>query len=188
MKRIRYALIFIAIAGMGTLHAAKETEKHKKIVASRYTPKNSTRHSKAEAKSYKIKSTTKPKAARRPVGASRPEAIRTQPAKTQAGKITTATRPNQESTLSKVSRWVGLGAAGTAGAAAVSNHRAAGYHVGPRDWHHNFPSWWASRGWTADTVDGIWYFGGHPLDWWQKHYPTYYKDAVHPEYLKTHSK
>ena len=91
------------------------------------------------------------------------------------------------STTGKIAGWLGLGAAGTAATqAAVSHHRAAGYHVGPRGWHDNFPPAWGDKGWVEGTNEhGNWVFAGHRPAWWQEHYATYWKDVVGPLYRKS---
>lgn len=193
MKFIRYALV-LALVSSGGLFAdtAKPAKgaKYKKIEAKKQT------HAKAKKETYKTNTKDrygKPNGQYKKVETKKHEKGLAKPTtKAPSVKSTAKDRPEapvakktEPSTMQKAAEWLGLGSAGAA-ATRAAGHKAAGYHIGPRDWHDNFPSWWADRGWVSGKdKDGNWVFAGHRLEWWQKHYPTYYHNVIWPEYKKT---
>lgn len=194
MKYMYAALLTLGMLSAGYTHAAKEevTKAHviKKKSAYKKTAKPAPKTAKKTApKSYRIKPKQKKPAYKNVTKRAVNPAETTKIAQPQAPVATPKT--TEATAYQKLGSWLGLGAgAGTATAALASHHRAAGYHIGPRDWHHNFPEWWVKqgRGWTAADVDGVWYFGGHPIEWWasKPEYTSYYKNVIRPEYLKAH--
>ncbi len=187
MKTLRYTLIFVAVAGLTNgLIAITETKKatKKHTITKKYTaqkraaPKQATSKKYTPAKTHH--KTTKAVTAHTAV---RKAAV---PAQTKAAvtptQSTTAAQP-AESTTSKISNWLGLGAASAAATTAAAGHIV--HHRGPQDWHqkHHFPAGW-KEGFTGKWVGDKWVFAGHDLDWWHENEPVYYRDVVRPEATK----
>lgn len=193
--------IYIALLAMGFLSSTalmqakvedtKKTHVIKKKSVYKRAAKPKAKPAKVQTKSHRI---SKPKKSVYKNVTKRAEkpAVTKEVATPKAMEPISAPKTTEETAYQKLTNWLGVGAgAGTTAAAKqalIGHHRAAGYHIGPRDWHHNFPSWWANRGWTAADVDGVWYFGGHPIEWWasKPEYESYYKNVIRPEYLKAH--
>lgn len=96
-------------------------------------------------------------------------------------------QPHSRSLTETAENWLGFGSTHHQPAAAARMSTHGGVHVvhheGPRGFfeHHKFPTGW-TKGWTGAVEKGEWLFGGHNLEWWEKHYPAYYRDVVRPEY------
>lgn len=200
MKYMLVALFAVGLLGSGFAHAKVEDTKKTHVIKKKSVYKKTAKpHAKStkiqakKAQSHKIK--PKPKkqvyknVTKRAVNPAEKPAVATP----KATEPVATPKTTEETAYQKFTKWIGLGAgAGTSAAAAkqalIGHHRAAGYHIGPRDWHHNFPSWWANRGWTSADVDGVWYFGGHPIEWWasKPEYASYYKNVIRPTFLKAH--
>lgn len=182
MKHFYTLLIAAGLLSAAAISYPTETKKHTKHVT----------HKKHEEKHEKKHSTTKSHTKENEHPKKHTPAKKAEPAvahKNAAPATAPATKTGEPTAYQKVGEWLGLSTAGAAGATvATAGHRAAGYHIGPRDWHHNFPDWWKDRGWTAADVDGVWYFAGYPIEWWasKPEYASYYKDVIRHEYLKAH--
>lgn len=197
MKYMLAALLALGVLSTGIVHAKTEEVKKTHIIRNKKpsvykkTNKPKAKPAKIHAKSHRLKAKPKKTVYKNVTK----KAVNPATVKPEAAKISqpvATPKATDETTYHKLTNWLGIGAgAGTTSAVAkqalINHHRTAGYRVGPRDWHHNFPKWWANRGWTAANVEGVWYFGGYPIEWWATHYPTYYKDAVREEYAKTHT-
>lgn len=197
---MKYMYLFLAIGlltGSNLISAKTEAKKKTHIIH-----KKEKKDKKPEAKSAKVQKSHRishkakkspyknvTKRAATPVEKVAPVAA---PTTSSSAPVATAPVATEPSALQKVGNWLGLGTAGTAASATaksyLGHHRVAGYHIGPRNWHHNFPSWWADRGWTSADIDGVWYFAGHPIEWWasKPEYESYYKNVIRHEYLKAH--
>lgn len=192
---MKYTYLVIALgllAGSNFIQAKVET---KKTYKSQVIHKKEKSHKKPEAKpakaqkSRRISHTPKKSAYKNVTKKAETPAEKVAPVVATAAATKPAPVAAEPSTLQKVENWfTGTPSKATAAKGFLGHHRAAGYHIGPRDWHHNFPSWWAERGWTSADVDGVWYFGGHPIEWWasKPEYASYYKNVIHPEYRKAH--
>lgn len=201
MKYILAALLAFGVLSTGIVHAKTEEVKKAQIIRKKKpsvykkTTKPKAKPAKVQAKSHRRKAKPKKTVYKNVTKkAVSPASVKPEAAKIAQPATTPVATPKaaDESAYQKLTNWLGIGAgAGATSVAAkqalVNHHRTAGYRIGPRDWHHNFPKWWANRGWTAADVDGVWYFAGYPIEWWATHYPTYYKDAVREEYAKTHT-
>lgn len=189
---MKYMLMILALAllgGSSVVSAKTEAKKTKKTHAIK-KEKASKKPAAKPAKAQKSRRISKPKKVpyknvTKKAAAPAPQAA---PATAPVAQAPVAAEP---SAIQKVGNWLGLGTAGTAASAkaqSMGHHRQAGYHIGPRNWHHNFPTWWGERGWTSADVDGVWYFAGHPIEWWASKpvYESYYKNVIRPAYLKAH--
>ena len=156
MKTLRQLLLLSALVSTGGLLAVTHTQDVKKSIYK----KKQTQAQKDAAKKHATRHPTHPAHAKTNKVAAR-EPVKHTPRTAKTTAAATAPRAGEKSTASRIGEWLGYGAAGTAATtAAAGHHRAAGYHIGPRGWHNKFPSWWANRGWIADEVSGVWYFGG----------------------------
>lgn len=194
------ALLALGMLSTGFGHAADTEKAHviKKKSVYKKAHKTAPKKTAAKKKSYRInhKSSKHPykNVTKRAVNPAATTAATAPIAATATQTPVAASKTTEPTAYQKLGNWLGLGAGvGTTAAAKealIGHHRVAGYHIGPRDWHHNFPEWWVKqgRGWTAADVDGVWYFGGHPIEWWasKPEYESYYKNVIRPEYLKAH--
>jgi hypothetical protein len=194
MKLIRYALILLLVASTNIIPAATtktaKNAKHKKI-ETKQTPATKTvrssakdRYGKTKGEYKKMEPKKHEKGLKKPV--TKPaQSVKSKSIGSHAEQTTMATK-TEPTMMEKAAGWLGLGTAGTAAAKAVSTHREAGYHIGPRGWHHNFGPGWADKGWIEGTNEhGHWVFAGYRPDWWQENYPAYWKDVVGPLYRKS---
>lgn len=193
MKFIRYALV-LALLSSGGLFAAPaqpakaakstkiETKKKTHAYAKKDTAKTAVkdRQSKSTAAHKKMATKEHKTGLHKPV------------TKTAAVKGVAKDRPAVAATKSeptwfqKAEKFVGLGTAGAAATKAVSMHKQAGYHTGPRaeKWIHHFGP--GAKGFVEGTNEyGHWVFAGYRPDWWKTNYPIYYKDVVFPLYKQT---
>lgn len=207
MKFLQLSLLLVGLMTTGGLLAATPTvttktakaraaeyaKKHKQNViknkkqtpAKKETPKAAALDRATQAKKgkwQKLEPKQHIKGSRKPVVKST--------AKDRPAVATTApTAKAPESTVTdKVIDWLGWGAAGTAATKAYTQRKTAGYHIGPRNWHHNFGAGWGDRGWVEGTNEhGHWVFAGYRPDWWrdQPEYSSYYHNVILPLYRKT---
>ena len=192
MKTLKYAIILtslVGIAGMANAVTEKYEKSHKKHEPKKHTFNHTKKHSTVHhiTKSHAVKSTPKattrskissPKTAAQTKVAAHKEATAPVAKPTQTATSNKAT----ESTGSKISKWLGFGAASTATAAAAGH---VVHHRGPQDWHkkHRFAHGW-NEGFTGKWVGNEWLFAGHNLAWWHENEPVYYRDVVRPEATK----
>lgn len=193
MKYLSLILALALLGGSSAVHAKTEAKKTKKSHVIKKEKKSKKPEAKpaqvqksrriSQSKKVPYKNVTKRAAAPAPKVA---------PATASPAPVAQPPVAAEPTAIQKVGNWLGLGTAGTAASATAKSylgqHRQAGYHIGPRNWHHNFPTWWGERGWTAADVDGVWYFAGHPIEWWASKpvYESYYKNVIRPLYLKAH--
>jgi hypothetical protein len=151
----------------------RETTTQKKSIAGKTALR---KEEKAEAhttnKAHHAKAVKHPKSAHKSVAHNKAVTHRT-PATTHSAK----------------NRGWGLGA-GALGAGAVTG-AYTGYkqpysspeihrHYGPRNWNSSFPTGW-NHGFVWGKHNGQTVFGGHPIKWWETHYPEYYERSLKPE-------
>lgn len=196
MKYMLAALLALAVVSTGYVHAKTEEVKKTQIIKKK-KPSVYKKTSKPKAKPAKVQSYRKKAQPKKTVyknvtkRAVNPAAadIKKPVATSKVAEPVATPKTTEPTAYQKLTNWLSGATSTTAAAkqALISQHRAPGYRIGPRDWHHNFPTWWANRGWTAAEVDGVWYFAGYPIEWWATNYPTYFKDAIREEYAKTHT-
>lgn len=197
MKNIlRIASVFALLASTGAIKAETAAQKAEKAAKARKTAQHNAEvkakaHHKAAAKT---KYTSSPHNKAKKASASKAE-YKSSPHKSAAEKSKATAYSHKPVTPKKttggstsyLSELLGTAAASKT-ATASSLHNPDHKHYGPRDWHDSFPSHW-KHGFEWGKHNGQHVFAGHPITWWQTHYPTYYKDVIHPEYKNiTHSK
>lgn len=195
MKYMLAALLALGVLCTGVVQAKVEDTKKTHIIKKKSvykkTAKPKAKPAQVQTKSHRKKAQPKKSVYKNVTKRAESPAKAKEVAAPKVTEPITTPKTTEETAYQKLTNWLGVGAGAGASAAAkqalIGHHRVAGYRIGPRDWHHNFPKWWANRGWTAADVDGVWYFAGYPIEWWATHYPTYFKDAIREEYAKTHT-
>ncbi|GMU18818.1 MAG: hypothetical protein AMXMBFR12_00100 [Candidatus Babeliales bacterium] len=197
MKYMYAALLSLGLLATGLAQAKAEETKKTHVIKKKSTKKAAkpkARAAKVQPKTRKLKAKPKKQVYKNVKPARKPAEIKESVPTKTAEPISTP-KTTEETAYQKFTNWLGLGTgAGTAAKQAlVGHHRAAGYHIGPRDWHDNFPDWWVKqgRGWTSADVNGTWYFGGHPYEWWENkalkgEYDSYFKNVIRPTYYHAH--